>query len=511
MRVLSARIAGPVLLTSLLQIVIFPVAGPLPLWRAALAWVALVPMLAVLVRSTGRLRDAALMGYAVGFLWYMGSCYWVYDTMHQYGGIPAAMSAVILVLFSLYLGLYHALFGFLIGVVARRSRVLALCAAPLLWVAVELARARVTSFPWDLLGYSQIDNGLLTRMAPWTGIYGLSFVLAAVGAAMAAWVVLRTRRSALVGVCGLLAAFVLQLAGLSHAAVVAGSQTAVMLQPNLSVGPSEGPASGPLLQEFAGLSLAAAHSPALILWPESPAPFQTNQPEFIAHMSALATQAQAPVIAGAVGLDADASVRRGYRIYNSAAAFTPQAGYVARYSKIHLVPFGEFVPYANLFSFASGLTQAVGVFDRGTSRQGVVADGHRYGVFLCYESIFGDEVRSFVGNGAQVLVNLSDDGWYGDTSAPFQHINMARMRAMENRRWLLRDTNNGTTASIDPAGAVVETMPRHVRSAVAMHFSYRSDITFYTRYGDVFAYACTVLALLCVLGAAVRTAPANAA
>jgi apolipoprotein N-acyltransferase len=123
----------------------------------------------------------------------------------------------------------------------------------------------------------------------------------------------------------------------------------------------------------------------------------------------------------------------------------------------------------------------------------LAADGHHYGVFLCYESIFGDEVRQFVRNGAEVLTNLSDDGWYGDSSAPFQHINMARMRAIENHRWVLRDTNNGITASIDPNGRVVERMERNQRGAAAVHFEYLHDLTFYTRFGDVFAYVCSVV------------------
>ncbi len=209
-----------------------------------------------------------------------------------------------------------------------------------------------------------------------------------------------------------------------------------------------------------------------------------------------------PLIVGALGVDPAPSEMRGYRIYNSAALFLPERGYVARYDKIHLVPFGEFTPYANLLSFASGLTQQVGTFDRGSSREPLAAEGHRYGVFLCYESIFGDEVRQFARDGAEVLTNLSDDGWFGDTSAPFQHINMARMRAIENHRWLLRDTNDGITASIDPNGRVVERMERHRRGAVAVHFDYLHDTTFYARYGDVFAFVCGGIGLLMLVYAA---------
>ncbi len=148
----------------------------------------------------------------------------------------------------------------------------------------------------------------------------------------------------------------------------------------------------------------------------------------------------------------------------------------------------------------------MGRTDRGQHRVPLAGGGHRYGTFICYESIFADEIRQFARQGADVLVNISDDGWYGDTSAPFQHMNMARMRAIENRRWLLRDTNTGVTAAIDPYGTVREQAPRHVRTSILVHFSYLRATTFYTRNGDVFAYACTAIAVALLLYAMARQA-----
>jgi apolipoprotein N-acyltransferase len=346
-----------------------------------------------------------------------------------------------------------------------------------------------------------VDNAVLTSLAPFTGVYGLSFVLAAVNAAIAAAVVLPRRRvtTGIALIAAVIATGAQNFGWLMQSPLQHGSQKAVLLQPNLSVNGGESAEAGTLAQSSAALSMQAAALDdvpvRIILWPESPSPFTTEKQDFMGTAGSLAMATHAPVISGAVGYVRDASLRRGYRVYNSALLFTPGRGYVSRYDKIHLVPFGEFVPYADLFRFASGLTQAVGVFDRGASRTTVDADGHRYAVFLCYESIFGDEVRQFTRSGAEVLTNLSDDGWYGDTSAPFQHLNMARMRAIENHRWLLRDTNNGITASIDPNGRVVETMQRNQRGAVAVHFNYLSDKTFYTLHGDLFAYACTLLAI----------------
>ena len=186
--------------------------------------------------------------------------------------------------------------------------------------------------------------------------------------------------------------------------------------------------------------------------------------------------------------------------YNSAMIFSADGHRVGRYDKIHLVPFGEYVPFQNLLSFAHKLTGRVSSFSRGEQHKVfLLSDSsgqhHRYGVFICYEAVFADEVRHFSQLGAEVLVNISDDGWYGDTSAPWQHFNMARMRAIENRRWILRDTNNGITAVIDPYGRVRQSIPRHQTDALPAQFGFRDDVTFYTAHGDVFAWACAILSL----------------
>jgi len=207
----------------------------------------------------------------------------------------------------------------------------------------------------------------------------------------------------------------------------------------------------------------------------------------------------APLVVGGIGMEYSGDEQR-WRDYNSAMLFGRDGKPVGRYNKIHLVPFGEFVPFEKLLFFAKKLTGNIGRFDRGTDRTPFrIADQngktHRYGVFICYEAVFADEVRHFAANGAEVLVNISDDGWYGDTSAPWQHLNMARMRAIENRRWLLRDTNNGVTAAIDPYGRVRQSIARHQADALPAQYGFRSDITFYSAHGDVFAWCCAILCL----------------
>jgi apolipoprotein N-acyltransferase len=217
-------------------------------------------------------------------------------------------------------------------------------------------------------------------------------------------------------------------------------------------------------------------------------------------VSNIARQQQTWVLTGTLGVrNASQTPEQATELYNSGALVSPGGEWVARYDKVHLVPFGEYVPFKRVFAFAGGLTQAVGDFSRGTSRAPLTADGSKLGVFICYESIFPDEVRQSAAQGAQVFVNISNDGWYGDSGAYAQHLKQARMRAVENNRWLLRDTNTGVTAAIDPYGRVVASVPRKTRTALDAPYALVNVTTFYTRHGDWFAYLCAIICAGAVL------------
>jgi apolipoprotein N-acyltransferase len=507
MRLTTLQRFALVAFSAVLQIFTFPTSGPLPMWRSWLAWFALVPLLvAILARCSGGAvlgwKRATLLGYCCGVLWYAGNCYWIYQTMYLYAGVGKPAALGILVLFSLYLGIYHAVFCLLLHLSAGPgSRLgLALVASPFLWVAVELARAHITSFPWDQLGMSQIDHAGLTLLAPFTGVYGISFVLVMVSARIAA-VLLRQRIPIVPGLLVVFVLVVLLLVVSVHKPVeepAVGSAT--LLQPNAAEG-DDRPWFGDGYQrktgEFSRLSvdpplLATDHAAAIIVWPESPSPLIEEDLRFQTAAAELAQQGRSALILGDV-----AAARSAGRtaLYNSASFFTPQGVNAGRYDKIHLVPFGEYIPFQNLLTFARALTANAGMMTAGHDRVMFHTGGHTYGVFICYESIFADEVRLLAKNGADALVNISDDGWYGDTSAPWQHLNMARMRAIENHRWVLRDTNTGVTAAIDPYGRIVTQAPRHVETAIRVPFGYEQQTTFYTRHGDWFAYAVTIAGL----------------
>jgi apolipoprotein N-acyltransferase len=422
-------------------------------------------------------------------------------------------------LFCMYVGLYHGMFGLLLALVAARGRSLRmpLIAAPFLWVAVELARTRITGFPWELFGYAQTANAALTRIATLTGVYGLSFEIMLVNTAFAAAVLAdKTRRKSL-----LLAAFgaslALQAGQLYPApAQTSADRTALLVQPNIAILPAESWTKEyfqKTLGELAVISLhpigdtartASTASTAskdrlhydLIVWPESPAPFYTNDPLFRDAVSETARLSGSWLVAGAIGLTpAMHSAADNSQVFNSAALISPQGEWSGRYDKVHLVPFGEYLPFPKVFAFAGGLTKEVGEFQHGSSHAPLDAGGERLGAFICYESIFPDEVRQGPLQGAQVLVNISNDGWYGDSGAWKQHLQQTRMRAIENNRWLLSATNTGLTAAIDPWGRVMAEVPRKERSALVAPYALTSGTTFYTRHGDWFAYLCAIISL----------------
>ena len=502
------------LLSAGLQIFIFPLPN-----LYFLSWVALSPLLIAILQARqpetlqlsegarllpARPAQAFLLGYICGIFWYGGTCYWIYSTMRHYGGASAPAALGIMFLFCLYLALYHGAFGLTVSLAARRDAQnrLALVLAPFLWVAIELARTRITGFPWDLLGITQVDNIPLARIATVTGAYGLSLEVMIVNVAFAAAVLVRREKRKSLLLAAVSAAIVLQAGVLVPAPVVTADHTALLVQQNIPILEGADWTKDYLdgtLRDLTQISLKPTRSglrPSLIVWPESPSPFYTNDPLFRDAVGDIARQAGTWVLSGSLG-QRNASNSQGMQsaTYNSGALFNPQGELVGRYDKVHLVPFGEYVPFRRLFSFAAGLTDQVGDFTAGTSRAPLQAGDIKLGVFICYESIFPDEVRQPVKDGAQVLVNISNDGWYGDSGAYAQHLRQARMRAIENSRWLLRDTNTGVTASIDPNGHIVASIPRKLRTGLLAPFALTNVTTFYTRHGDWFAYLCAIISL----------------
>ncbi|HEY6305001.1 MAG TPA: apolipoprotein N-acyltransferase [Candidatus Angelobacter sp.] len=519
MRKIPPKAWALALVSSGLQIITFPKAS-----FYFLCWIAMVPLLYALLRGRGgegELLDSEgrslrpftlLQGFAVawvsGVIWYLGTCYWIYPVMNGYGNLGAPAAGLIALGYCLIMGMHHGVFGLLVVLMARRSALGnrgPLFMAPFFWVAIEFFRDRVTGVPWQPLGGAQVDNIPFARIGAVTGVYGLSFAVMLVNCAFVAALLLYGRRRINLLIAAAAAAVALQMGIFAKPAPFPAGYEAVLVQPNVPVLDQNQWTPqffDQTISALAQLSVTAAATPAgshveLIVWPESPAPFWVGEPKFQHWLAAVAQTTHSYVVSGSTAVAPSKDPQQPL-IYNSALVVEPNGRVLGRYDKIHLVPFGEYVPMQSWLFFASKLTREVGDFARGTERRAFDMNGLKAGVFICYESIFPNEVRQFTANGAQVLINISDDAWYGETSAPFQHLQMARMRAIENYRWILLATNNGVTTSIDPYGRIVRRAERNVRTALTVPFGGQTEVTFYTRFGDVFAWLCVIISLLVV-------------
>ena len=455
------------LVSALLLVLLFP--GFNLMW---LAPVALAPLLICCAREPSWKRRW-FYGWAVGALFWCGVCPWIEFVMDVHGGMGPWGGWGTFILFGLYKGLHMAVFATLAGFLMPRWWAIPAVAA--LWTGVERTHG-FFGFAWLDLGNAGIDMSWLMRLAPITGVYGLSFVFAMLGCALALFVVRRPRREVL-----WLAALAIPIALPSAPIAAAGSRKALLVQPNIDT-ELQWTEDNVRDTEQRLASLSRAPGADLILWPEVPAPFYVSDAAFREYTSHIALAARLPFLLGAVGFTAQREP------LNSAVMVDSSGKIVDRYDKINLVPFGEFIP--PMFGWVNRITKEIGDFVPGQRVVVFPLDGHKLGAFICYESVFPDLVRQFVRGGAEVLVNLSNDGYFGHSFAHQQHLEIVRMRAAENRRWILRATNDGITAGIDPAGRVVERMPAFKQTAGLLPYDYESSQTPYTRYGDWFAWTC---------------------
>jgi apolipoprotein N-acyltransferase len=483
---------------------------------AWLVWAAPLPLLVAVLRERS-LKRAYLLGAVSGAVFLALSVYWIALVMKNYGNMswPAAMG--VMAAFLAAQSSYWGFFALVTCWIARRSSGRAVVAAPFLWIAMELAETYgyFGGFPWNLVGYGVQSNGL-RQIATVTGVYGLSF-LAVSTSAVTAWVILERRampRRVILAVW--IAALAAANFALAPPKLSEGSERAILVQPNVPLNeaadvwaPWRNPAP---LAHLAGITLeklretggVAAGAP-LIVWSENSAPFYFNRdPVFRAAVGNLARESGAYLVVGATNFAGAGNTQP----LNSAIVLDPSGSVLLQYAKIHLVPFGEYVP-GWLDHVVGKITSEAGNFVPGASYASAPAGRGAMGVFICYEEIFPQLVRRLTPRGPSVLVNISDDAWYGDSSAAFQTMEMARLRAIENRRYLLRSTNDGVTDIIDPYGRVRETLPRHEQAALAGRFDFEKDETFYTAHGDVFAWMCAALAGVLIFVCAVRARTAG--
>jgi apolipoprotein N-acyltransferase len=472
------------LVSAALLILSFPGFG-----LAWLAPIALAPLLMAAAREARPLRRF-LVGWAAGAVYWFGVCYWIEYTLAVYGGLGNVAGWAVFLLFALAKGLHLAFFTLLAGILMRRWWAIPAVAA--LWVAVEATHGFL-GFQWVTLGNAAIDMGVPLRLAPITGVWGISFIFVMMAVALALALLRRPRLELL---WLLLLPFLVFLPPLPPA--LRGRDQAVLVQPNISE--TQEWTQESLYTTVTSLAeltersalIETTRPPSLVFWPEVPAPFYYyDDPRFREIMDNLARTIHAHLLIGVVAHTDDA------RPLNSAVLISSAGVPISRYDKVNLVPFGEFVPWP--FGFAKKISTEVGDFAAG--RRVVVSpvDGHRIGGFICYESVFPNFVRQFAAGGAEVLYNISNDGWFGKSAARQQHLNIVRMRAAENRRWILRSANDGITGTIDPAGRLRGTLPLYTEAASYTGFTYIAEQTIYTRYGDWFPVVCAALAVIALI------------
>jgi apolipoprotein N-acyltransferase len=470
---------------------------------APLAWIGLVPLL-LAGRGLGPGRGF-VVGWLGGLVFYLATVYWVAYTIGRYTAVPGPVAVAILVLMAAVLALYHG--AFLAGVrwfAGRRLPALWL-AAPL-WVTLEWLRGWfLIGFPWAALGYSQHRYHDLIQMAEVTGVYGISALLVFFNAVVAAVITargpgLRRLVPALV-VLTLLVATLPLLGGWRAATIAerapAGRLRVALVQGNVEQDQKWDPAyQGETLARYRELTAAAAaERPDLVVWPETATPFFFQEPGPLREsVLALAEDHDVHLLFGSPAYRQDPRGR--LEELNRAYLVSPAGRELGTYDKMQLVPFGEYVPFATVLFFVDRIVHAVGTIAPGIVPTVFTVPGARFGVLICYEGIFPALSRRFVADGADVLVNVTNDAWYGRTSAPHQHLAQATLRAVENRVPLVRAANTGISAVVDPDGRVRWASPLFEPVWHVDEVAWPGMRTFYTRFGDVFAWGCALASLL---------------
>jgi len=466
-------------LSGFLLVLVFP--------KFNLVWLApfaLTPLLVALARETRPLRRFGL-GYIAGLVYWCGVNYWIQFVLDVHGGTGPVAGWLLFALFCLAKSLHLGVFAWLAGWALEISW--AAVAVPALWVAVEWTHGPL-GFAWLDLGNAGIDMSVPLRLAPFTGVYGLSFLFAVMSTVLALAFLRRSRLQMMP-----LLLIVVPLVFPELPAVQRGTASALLVQPNIPDDQVWNPATfEATVQQMALLSSVAAtadpaRQPDLLVWPEVPAPFYEKTPEIAQAAKRAGRNGRTYFLTGVVGRAEDGEP------LNSASLWSPEGVQISRYDKVNLVPFGEFVPWP-LGYLAHKISTEAGDFKPGNRVIVSQENGHRIGTFICYESVFPRFIRAFVLDGAEALFNLSNDSWFGKSAARHQHLAIVRMRAVENQRWILRATNDGITVSIDPAGRVIREAPSFEAVSVRVNFNYLKEITFYTRWGDWFAAVSAVLA-----------------
>ncbi|MDP2168395.1 MAG: apolipoprotein N-acyltransferase, partial [Thermodesulfovibrionales bacterium] len=446
--------------------------------------------------------------------YFYGTDYWIYYSVHHYGGVPFVPSLLIVLLLSLYLSLYTGFFALLFSMKIKSTRLPALLLAPLVWVSLEFARSyAITGFPWSSIGYSQYRFLHMIQFADITGIYGVSFLLLAINGALADIYILKKREMEMplfspTPTAAGYGVLILTLIG----AFAYGSYRLAETRPgeNVKVSIIQGSIEQDVKWEPSYRKKAmdihtsltnsvAAARPSLIVWPETAAPFYFERDkELTSGLMEFSKTLDAFLLLGAITVK-DGDGTGGLRHANSAVLLDREGkvGYV--YDKIHLVPFGEYVPLRPVLFFVNRLAEGIGEFVPGEKYIRAETPFGSFGTPICYEIIFPGLVRKFYQKGGDFIVTITNDAWFGTTSGPYQHWSMAVMRAVENRKPVVRAANTGISGFIDSSGRIIKQTKLFERVALTADIRTDRTRTFYSKYGDLFSFFAIVITLLILM------------
>ena len=467
-------------------------AFPRPGWDL-LGWVALAPVLA-LAATAGTPRRALLEGWVAGLAFFLPLLRWLTHTMTTFSTMPAPVAVLVLLALAGYLGLFWGGVAWGLAWLGGRLGPGALWLAPALWVTAEFLRGHLLSgFPWGLLGYVPSRRLLVIQIAAWAGVYGVSALLVLVNTAVA-WAALARRWRAVAG-AGLLAG-----AALGGTVLVGRAHLLPKDTPTVPVAVVQGNIpqavkwdagfKAETLRIYGELTRAAAPGSRLVVWPEAAVPAYVRfEPTAMKGLTDLARSVGVPLLVGVPDAEPDGRAVR----YLNSAFLVDAAGVRARYDKMHLVPFGEYVPLKRLLFFVEAIAAEIGDFTPGRRVAVLPLEGTPFGTVICYEVIFPELFRRFVAEGATFMTNITNDAWFGDSGGPLQHLAMVPLRAVENRVAIVRAANTGVSAFVLPSGAIQATIPIGERGMLRGEVPLRDGQTFYARFGDVFAFACAAM------------------
>jgi len=476
-----------------------------------LIWFALLPLLYAL--NDMPVRPAFRMGFITGLIHFMSLLYWLVPVMRTYGYLPAYLSLAVLCLFAAVLALFVALFSAALAGFGK-TPVRSLVMVPICWVALEYLRSFIFSgFPWELLGYSQFNRLQLIQISDIFGVYGLSALIALTNATLFISLLYFTkRRWQDTNISNRLAvgAIIVQMAALVLALlyghwrltdidkrIAASPKTRVaVVQGNIDQAIKWNPAFQiDTVKKYNRLSASIiAQRPDLIVWPESATPFYflyDLKPSKLVFEGVHQTATDY-----LIGSPSFARKNDVVQYYNSAYLISPQTKTMGKYDKTHLVPYGEYVPFKKWLPFLGKIVAQVGDFQAGTIGNTLQWKDQQIGVQICYEIIFPGLSRAMAKNNASLLINITNDAWFGKTSGPYQHFSMTVFRAVENRRSLARAANTGISGFIDPAGRILAATALLEEAAVTRSIPLLKEKTIYTNVGDIFARVCLAVVLL---------------